>query len=302
MSLVWEQETPHTGRISAPGGRTVAKYSYSPEKNNPYFWDLRPLNHDGVLSNHAPWDHRWHHGLWWSWKFINDVLYWEDHEAYGGPRKGLGRAHVTEHDVEQGVEGPVIRERVEWRENASGAAALRESRSMALATEPEIAGGWRIDWDHEWTAPREARLSATPYPEHSWGGYGGLNFRPARSLSFGEEILGSGGRNGRSELHGRPAEWAAYAGVPDGAYGHTRDEPAHGGLAILVHPENWRAPMPVYAYSAEENFGFLAVAPLMLRDDVLETGATLRLRFRTVVFGTKPDATQLQALHDRYAR
>src|ERR687890_561666 len=83
-----------TAVLLGPEGQPLARYSWGPSTNHPYFSDVRPLAHRGVLTNHAPHDHRWHHGIWWSWKFINDVLFWEDHPAYGGNRVGLGRSHV----------------------------------------------------------------------------------------------------------------------------------------------------------------------------------------------------------------
>ena len=33
------------------------------------------------MTADRPPDHIWHHGLWFSWKFINKVNYWEIYPA-----------------------------------------------------------------------------------------------------------------------------------------------------------------------------------------------------------------------------
>lgn len=300
-TLDWQPDGPDVLAIRTDEGRQVARYSYSAAKNHPYFWDVRPVNHGGVLTTHAPWDHRWHHGLWWSWKFVNDVLYWEDSEAYGGARAGLGRSHVVGHAVEETGPGPAIVEDLEWRVDATGQVVLREERRLTLRANLAADDAWAIDWDLRWTAVEDAHFSTTPYPENWWGGYAGLNYRAARSMRTGETILASGGLSGREAVHARPGAWSAYAGNVDGSGTDDPDHPAFGGVAILVHPQNWGTPTPVYTFSATDDFGFLAAAPLMHQDLTLAEGEQVHLRFRTVVLGSALDAAQLDVLHDQYS-
>jgi hypothetical protein len=85
--LSWRQQPDGSGSIVGPNEVELAHYEWQ-RANHPYFDRLRPLTHAGFLTNHAPYDHRWHHGLWWSWKFINDVLFWENHFGYGGAALG----------------------------------------------------------------------------------------------------------------------------------------------------------------------------------------------------------------------
>ena len=50
----------------------------------PYFHPLRTT--DGRLMTwDRPPDHLWHHGLWFSWKFINKINYWELDAKTGRP-------------------------------------------------------------------------------------------------------------------------------------------------------------------------------------------------------------------------
>lgn len=297
--LTWADLADGVGEVRGPDGRPLARYSWL-RANHPYFDVLRPLGHDGVLTTHAPHDHRWHHGLWWSWKFLNDVLFWEDHPDYGGNRVGLGRSVVTAHDVTVDGDALEVRESLDWRVDGSGEVLLTEERSIRLSLDPLVGGAWSQDWDQRWTAVVPVGFDATPWPETSWGGYGGLNYRPARAMVADESIIGTGAQ-GVEDLHGRPAPWAAYTGVVDGAENDEPAHPAHGGVALLQHPDNPRYPDPVYAFSATTGFGFLATAPLMRESFALEESETLRIRNRVLVLGGAVDGATLAAAHASFA-
>lgn len=291
--LSWQEIEDGVGEVHGPAGQPLARYSWL-RANNPYFDELRPLTHAGVLTTHAPHDHRWHHGLWWSWKFLNDVLFWEDHPDYGGNRAGLGRAVVTAHDAAEVDGAVVLQEALEWRVNETNAVLLTEERTMRLALDADIADAWHIDWDQHWTATTPVRFEVTPWPESSWGGYAGLNYRPARAQA-GEESILAAGASGVDEVHGRRAPWAAYTGLVDGAETDEPNRPASGGVALLQHPGNPRYPDPIYTFSAATDFGFLATAPLMRDGLTLDAGEALRIRTRVLVLPAQADAEQLEA-------
>ncbi|MGI3782201.1 MAG: DUF6807 family protein [Janthinobacterium lividum] len=297
--LTWSDLTDGVGEVRGPDGRTLARYSWQ-RANHPYFDALRPLGHDGVLTTHAPNDHRWHHGLWWSWKFLNDVLFWEDHPEYGGNRVGLGRSVVTAHEVFEDDDTLVVQETLEWRVDTTGDVLLVEGRTIRLSVDPLIDGAWNQDWDQQWTAVVPVRFEATPWPETPWGGYGGLNYRPARAMVTDETIIGAGAQ-GVEALHGLRTPWAACTGVVDGAENDEPAHPAHGGVALLQHPNNPRYPDPVYAFSASTGFGFLATAPLMRESFALEESEILRIRNRVLVLGGPADAAKLAAAHASFA-
>lgn len=285
--LSWRQQSDGSGAITGLDGVALAHYEWR-RANHPYFDRLRSLTHAGFLTNHAPHDHRWHHGLWWSWKFINDVLFWEDHAGYGGNRVGLGRSVVTEHSVDDSDGSVRIQQRLQWRVDATGEVLLQEERSMVAMLDPDSDARWILDWDQNWTAVTDVRLEVTPWPETIWGGYAGLNYRPARSLAVEESIIGDG-FDGAEALHGARSAWAAYTGLVDGAETDEPDVPARGGIAMLQHPANPRYPHPVYTFSAGDEFGFLATAPLMHEPLELPASTELRLRHRVLVLDAPPD-------------
>lgn len=270
--------------VETDDGMSLATYDWR-SRNHPYVHPLRPLTHRGLLTNHAPWDHRWHHGLWWSWKFVDEVLFWEDHPGYGGATAaGLGRSTVIESATQ--ASDQTVKQRLEWTAERDGRTLLDERRTLRFHTEPHgLRGTWAIDWDLAWTARSSVELRATPFPEVAWGGYGGLNYRPARSLAQAERLRGEGGRCGATELHGLSAGWASYSGCVDGAGDDEPDHPARGGVALLQHPANPAFPAPCYAWPAEQGFGFLAIAPVMHAPLQLAPAESMQLRFRALVLG-----------------
>lgn len=296
--LRWRELTDGVGEVQASDGSPLARYSWL-RANHPYFDQIRPLSHRGVLTTHAPHDHRWHHGLWWSWKFVNDVLFWEDHPQYGGNRAGLGRSIVTDHAVEESDGTVLLTDQLAWRVNATEEDLLREHRSVRIAADAD-GHYWTMDWDQTWSADIPVYLDVTPWPANTWGGYAGLNYRPARSMATDETIVGDG-RRGVAALHGEPSAWAAYSGIVDGAESDEPNKPAHGSIALLQHPDNPRYPSPIYCFSAATDFGFLATAPLMREPLQLDRAASLRLRTRVIVLGAAADVDKLAEAHHTYA-
>ncbi|WP_369052791.1 DUF6807 family protein [Kineococcus terrestris] len=299
-ALTWRASDATSAELLGPHGQQLARFEWGPRANHPYVTDLRSLGHRGVLTTHAPHDHRWHHGLWFSWKFVDDVLFWEDHPGYGGNRGQLGRSAVTAHDVTGGADGPAVRQELEWRSDA-GDLLLTEVRHLTATTDTGVEGTWALDWDQTWTAIAAVRLSTTPWPETPWGGYAGLSYRPARAMATGEVLMGPDGRSGVSDLHGQRLAWAAYSGAVDGAETDEPDAPAHGGVALLPHPGDHGAPHPVYAASAADGFGFLATAPLMHADRRLDRGEELRARARVLVLPGAARGGDLDTAHRAYA-
>ena len=67
----WEDEKGKSLGLAGPAG-LLWRFNYDPALDVPYF---HPVNAPGggTLTWDRPADHPWHHGLWFSWKFINGV-------------------------------------------------------------------------------------------------------------------------------------------------------------------------------------------------------------------------------------
>ena len=62
--------------------RTVWQFYHGTDKDKPFFHPLSLI--DGTqLTDESHKNHPWHHALWFSWKFINGVNFWEESKATG---------------------------------------------------------------------------------------------------------------------------------------------------------------------------------------------------------------------------
>src|SRR5215831_180075 len=64
------------------GTNILWQFTFDPKKGKPFFHPV--VGRDGFsLTNFKPTDHPWHYGLWFSWKYINHVNYWEESRETG---------------------------------------------------------------------------------------------------------------------------------------------------------------------------------------------------------------------------
>lgn len=300
-ALRWRPDGPTAGLVLDQDGSPLARYGWSPSANNPAFHPVRAEPGEASLTNGAPADHPWHHGLWWSWKYVNRHLFWEDDPVVLGPGEELGRSIVRGHEAaEDGQGGIVLRQSLEL--GSRQRVLLDESRVLTLRPDIGADGpGWSIDWSLAWTARERCEMRVTE--GESWGGYAGLSFRAARSMALRESIVADGRRRGAARVHGKGARWVAVSGCLDGVPGATLGAPGSGGVAILSHPGNPRHPTPAYALSADEGdgFGFLAASPVFHERLCLETGEGLALRFQVLIFPGAADPDLLERAWETYA-
>ena len=69
----------------------IWQYNFNNRFGKPYFHPVRVKN--STLTCVSPPDHPWHLGLWFSWKYINGVNYWEyldDFKSEGTGYKSAG--------------------------------------------------------------------------------------------------------------------------------------------------------------------------------------------------------------------
>ena len=74
-AFAWNQT--ETSLELSHGDKTVWRLIYDKTQNKSYFHPLATV--DGtVLTALRPADHVWHYGVWFSWKFIDGLNYWEE--------------------------------------------------------------------------------------------------------------------------------------------------------------------------------------------------------------------------------
>jgi hypothetical protein len=245
-----------------------------------------------VTADRPP-DHIWHHGLWFSWKYIQDVNYWEVEAGTGRP---AGRTSWKPASIEARPDGSArIVLELDYRPAGAAEPVLAERRTIEVSP-PARDGVYALDWEAVFRATRDLVLDRTPMPGEPRGqvngGYAGLALRLSTGLRDRLVTTDAGPASGwtSDRYRGRHAG-LDYSGTAEG-------DPV--GVAILDHPANPRSPVAWYAIrSAAMSFfnpAVLSAAPLPLR-----AGERMTLRYRILVHSGRWDAARLRAESARYA-
>ena len=236
---------------------------------------VHPLTTPGgvTLTRDAPEDHPWHHGLWFTIKFVNEENFWEEYDAYGVLR------HVDDTTVH-------------WIRPDRETVVIVDERTLThvdLGTDDAYA----IDWDIMLTPQVDVILDRTEFT--TWGGYGGLALRGRGDWTDTRLLLGDGTEHER--LLGEEGDWLDLSGeIEDG----------EAGVLLLHHPTNLRHPVPWYASTKAATYGdegwsnFVNAA--FLWHSALEWPAhtPLSFRFRIVVHDGTWDTARCQREWERY--
>jgi hypothetical protein len=225
-----------------------------------------------------PADHPWHRALWFSWKYINGLNYWDPELPEGQTEvvdlnKRLSRDYSAE--IEMSISYHPQKK----------PAVLMEKRILAVSA-PDENGCYYIDWLSVFTAgENDVLLDRTPIPGEqngkSYGGYAGLSLRMAehaRSWQF----LGSEGPL-KPESRGNKARWMDFSGsIADGGF---------AGVTIFDHPDNPRHPS---SWWLSGSMPYFSPAVLFQKPYTLPTGKTLTLRYRILIHAGHADKDMLE--------
>ena len=121
--------------------------------------------------------------------------------------------------------------------------------------------------------------------------YGGLGYRGPTQW-FGEKnprFLSANGETDRVKAHASRSTWISQYGAVEGGV---------AGLALLGHPDNFRAPQPLRVHPKEP---FICFAPSQLGDWSIDPGKPYVARYRFVVADGEPDRALLEAYWQGYA-
>jgi len=263
-------------------------YHYMTDQRKAFIHPLRTRG-GAVLTDFTPADHPWHRGLWFAWKYLNGVNFWEeavDGAAYGrtefaGIDELVWRADQT-----------TMTTRYDYRDPA-GTGFLSERRTLQVGLPAD--GSCTIDWDTTFTAyAQPVHLDRTAItPETAWGGYAGLSFRGAAAWHDIQGLDSEGRRN--LDLKNKRARWVQIAGVGE--------DGQCASVAMLDHPENPRYPTYWYYGDATDPLGFAFVNPSLVLAEpyVVRPGETMRLRYRILVHTQALTAAVLNEQHAAFA-
>jgi hypothetical protein len=269
------------------GGKTIWKLVADSKEPKSYFHPLATVDGE-ALTVFEPADHPWHRGLWFSWKFINGLNYWEEDRA---TKMSEGMTELTTSTFKPAPDFSAQAELSFSYHPPGQPAVMTELRKLTIS-KPDADGCYRIDWTSEFTAGNASvNLGRTPLPNEpggvSYGGYAGLSLR----LPFqpnGWSVLASEGKNTAAASHGQPARWLDFS--------------SHGrGIAIIDHPTNPRHPTPWYVHDSKP-MSFYSPSVLFNEPLVLDPGKSLKLSYRILIHSKPVSAEQIETDFHNFAK
>jgi hypothetical protein len=275
--------------------QVVWQLNFSKEQDKPFFHPIRIKGND--LTYKRPADHPWHRGLWFSWKKINNVNYWEE-----DPKKGysVGRSKI-------------IKVKTDTRKNYSAAIyidlayapegkdkLLSEKRTLYISS-PDKDGNFTIDWKLHFTAKDSLLIfDRTPPLKHGgevWGGYGGLGFRGAETLKDHIYTTSTGWTTKKDHTgEAEDAYWMDMSAIIDN---QTMTE---GGITIFDHPDNPRHPSPWYVWFKTGHNSFFTPAILYNGPLQLKPHSSMVLKYRVYVHADKLDTQKTNEMYNHYIK
>jgi len=262
------------------GAKTVWCLVADPEIPKAYFHPLATPDGD-ALTAFEPADHPWHRGLWWSWKFINGLNYWEEDRE---TRKSEGVTELTGVVFKPGDDFSARAELSFSYHPPGQPAVMTELRELSI-TRPDADGSYRIDWTSGFKAGNApVTLGRTPLAYEdggkSYGGYAGLSVRLV-SKPKAWVVRTSGRGNGVADVHGRNAGWMGFSS-------------GGSGIVVIDHSENPRHPSPWYAHDSPP-MSFFSPAVLFNEPLVLAAGQSLEFRYRILIHSKAVTEERIQA-------
>jgi len=239
-----------------------------------------------LVTDDFPPNHVHHHGVWWAWT----------HTEFDGRKPdfwnmGDGKGRVEFVALDDTWSGPVhggfrSRHRFVDLTSPQPVTALNETWEVrAYAPSGGSASYWMFDLISE-------QHCATPHalklPEYRYGGVG-LRGNRAWDGKDNALFLTSDGETDREKGHATRGRWCDMGGMVDGS---------RVGIAILCHPENFRAPQPMRIHPTEPFFNF---APQQAGGMEIKPGDKYVARYRFVVHDGPPDKAELDRLWSDYA-
>ena len=267
-------------------GRVVWQFNFDKKQGKPYFHPVC-LTDGTELTWHRPPDHPWHYGLWFSWKYINGLNYWEE-DRDTGLSQGLTEIKNVEVTANRDYSAQIA---MQLSYHPPGQpAVLTESCSIRVG-KPDEDSQYHIDWTSRFTAgTADVLLDRTPITGEkdgqSWGGYAGLSVRVAKNVT-GWHLTDSEGRK-NLQAHGKKARWMNFGG--------RAAESKDFSIAIFDHPDNLRHPSPGYVImDPKVPFGYFSPALLFNKPYTLPASKSFSLKYRVLIQSSRAEKNTLQA-------
>ncbi len=287
----WQQTDSSLALVS--DGNIIWQLNYDKNYDKPYFHPLA-LTDGTILTDCRPADHPWHRGLWWSWKFISRLNYWED-----DPKTQLapGRNEIIDVDVTPYRDGSA-EARITVSYHPPGKPEILSEKRLLRISAPGADGIYCIDWKSEFTAAdKDVLLDRTPIVGEPcgviWGGYAGLSVRLAKEAK-NWQAADSEEHKYDKEFNNAKARWIDYtfeAARPG----------KEAGIAVLDHPSNERHPTPWYVILGKD-MRYFSPAFLYYEPYTLPSGKSLTLQYRIIVHPGRTDSQFIERQWQKFSK
>jgi type 1 glutamine amidotransferase len=287
QQLSWEQSD--TTIALKRGSDIIWRFNFNNRLGKPYF---HPLSvNKSVLTCISPPDHPWHLGLWFCWKFINGVNYWEyldDFKSEKTGYKSAGTTKITKIEINKNPDYSADINLALSYFPGDSAAILTEIRNIHIS--PLSAdGSYYIDHDNVFDPlAKEVILDRTPVQKEpggrTWGGYAGLSIRFSQDYNSPQIIAPDTSGNSKKN------QWV-YMGFST-LGGDT------AGMCIFQNMK-FTTPKTSWYIISTPSIPFFYYSPAVLYDGklVLRKGDRLHLKYRAWII---PGKTSKEALQEKY--
>jgi len=272
----------------------IWQFNFNNRFGRPYFHPLCVNN--SVLTCAAPPDHPWHLGLWFSWKYINGVNYWEYLDNFKSEYTGYKSAGITQIIKHEITKNPDFSADIHLQFNyhpADSGSVLEESRNIHISP-PFPDGSYFIDHENLFNPlTDEVVLDRTPVQKEpggrTWGGYAGLSVRFSQDYTSPVIIAPDEQENYKKN------NWV-YMGF-NTLTGKTAGMCIFQNMKFSTPNTSW------YVINTPE-IPFFYYSPAVLYDGkiILKKGETLHLKYRTWIIPGNTSQEELQAKYDDYLK
>lgn len=274
------------------GENLVWQYNFNNRFGKSYFHPLFMGNNR--ITCESPRDHVWHYGLWFSWKFINGLNYWEYTDDFRSEKTGFrseGKTHINDIKIRKNLDYSAnIDLDILYRPEPSGEPVLKEQRKIYISTPgPD---GYYVDYEHHFYAEfGDVTIDRTPILGEqdgmSWGGYGGLSFRFNQDYIKAETIP----EYPPVTPPGYPKNGWFYMGFNTLTGGHA-------GVAMFQHPDYTTSSTRWYfLLDSETPFFFFTPAAVYDNRIELQKGESLILKYRVWILSEASEEILAEKFH-----
>jgi type 1 glutamine amidotransferase len=274
--------------------KVVWRFNHDPKFGKPFFDPVAVPNQGRESFTVAgPADHAWHYGLWFSWKFINGVNYWEE-DPNTRKSEGLTTWKNVRYEFEGGFYTRISMELEYGLPNRPP--VLNEERVIYISPQDPDGGWYTMHWTMKFTARDDVTLDRTPPPGQPggqpWGGYAGLSVR-MRQLNDHRLVTSAGPVQVNEHGHFRGKDRAFGYGGHIGVYDAT--------IAVADHPGNPNFPTPWYAIR-DNTMNYLNAAIVHDRPIRMRAGESFTLRYFIYIHAGLPTQEHLKWMADDHAK